>query len=40
MSAAYVEPTETDRNKLNEMLAGIEIVGAWYSAAQESMINR
>lgn len=40
MSAAYVELTETDRNKLNEMLAGIEIVGARYSAAQESMTNR
>lgn len=40
MSAAYVELTETDRSKLNELLSKIEIVGARYSAAQESMTNR
>ena len=40
MSAAYVELTEADKNKLEELLSKIEIQGARYSAAQESMTNR
>ena len=40
MSAAYVELPETDWSQLTEMLAGLEITGARYSAAQENMTNK
>lgn len=40
LSAAYVEFTPADMDRLNEMLSEIEIHGARYSAAQESMTNR
>ncbi|MDO4272128.1 MAG: aldo/keto reductase [Eubacteriales bacterium] len=40
MSSAYVELTEADRKQLDELLSRIEIVGARYSDAQESMTNR
>ncbi|KMZ54601.1 oxidoreductase, aldo/keto reductase family [Dorea sp. D27] len=40
MSAAYVELPETDWSQLTEMLAGLEIIGARYSAAQENMTNK
>lgn len=40
LSAAYVELTTADMDRLNEMLSGIEIHGARYSAEQESMTNR
>jgi len=40
MSSAYVELTEADRKQLDELLSRLEIVGARYSDAQESMTNR
>lgn len=40
MSAAYVELTQTDVEKINEILSHTEIRGARYSEAQESMTNR
>lgn len=40
LSAAYAELAPADMDRLNEMLSGIEIHGARYSAAQENMTNR
>lgn len=40
MSAAYVELTQMDVEKINEILFHKEIRGARYSEAQESMTNR
>lgn len=40
LSAAYAELAPADMDRLNEMLSGVEIHGARYSAAQESMTNR